>query len=703
MSHFASQSDQPPPDSPAATHTPLAGHLPRGVSEFQEPGLDRSSGWPHADQPLDRPAAAAVIAPDRAATSAMADINADINADTHIEPASFQQVDLQPADILIVDDTPENLKLLAALLASEHYQIRKAINGSMALRAVAADPPDLILLDIMMPDMDGYSVCQALKADPSTADIPVIFLSGLSDAFDKVRAFETGGSDYITKPFHGQEVLARVRTHLQARSAQQRMAELNLDLERRVRERTWALEQANAALHTEIQERQRLQEQLMDLVLRDDLTGLPNRTAFTRELAERFQAARQAQADRVAVLFVDCDRFKVVNDSLGHFVGDQLLISLAQRLQGLLEPPHLMARFGGDEFTLLLQGPDPLALAQTYADRVMEALQRSFKLQGHEIFTNASIGIAVDSDNYSHPEHLLRDADAAMYQAKTMGRGQYQQFNKAMHRYALQTLEMETELRHALQNQALQVAYQPIVCVATGELVGCEALVRWPHPVHGYVPPSMFIPVAEETGLIVAIGEFVLTEALKQIQQWNRDRPGDRPLFVSVNLSVRQINQQDFLEKFNQIVQDLAADLSCLKLEITEGVFMGHTPQNISVLNNLRDRQIQICVDDFGTGYSSLSYLQKLPVDILKIDRSFITPLDESHERGELVAAIIHIAQTMQKQIVAEGVETIAQLQKLQEFKCDFIQGYWVAKPLTVAEMENFLSDYPIKSWSRQG
>lgn len=597
------------------------------------------------------------------------------------------------ADILIVDDTPENLKLLAALLAAEDYHIRKALNGPMALKAVAADPPDLILLDIMMPDMDGFTVCQHLKTNPGSANIPVLFLSGLSDTFDKVRAFEVGGADYITKPFHGQEVLARVRAHLGARLAQRRVETLNMELERRVRERTWALEQANAALHLEIQERKSLQEKLMALVLQDELTGLPNRTAFTEELTKRFQASRLDDAKRLAVIFIDCDRFKVVNDSLGHFVGDELLINLAHRLQSLLAPGQFLARFGGDEFAILIDHEDPLGAAQAVADRVMAALQKSFKLSGHEIFTNASIGIAVDADNYSRPEHLLRDADTAMYQAKTMGRGQCCQFDTSMHRYALQALEMETELRHALQQQELQVVYQPIIEVETGTIVGCEALVRWPHAVHGQVPPAMFIPVAEETGLITMIGEFVLGEAIAQVQRWNRDRVNQSKIFVSVNLSVRQINQSNFLNRFNEMTQDLAADLSCLKLEITEGVFMGHTPQNIALLNNFRDRNIQICVDDFGTGYSSLSYLQKLPVDILKIDRSFITPLDESHERGELVAAIIHIAHTMQKRIVAEGVETVEQFNKLREFGCDFIQGYVISPPVSAEQFDHLLQD----------
>src|SRR6476469_1141714 len=330
-----------------------------------------------------------------------------------------------PADILVIDDIPENLRLLATILVKEGYNVRKALNGSMALTAVQTVPPDLILLDIMMPDMDGYEVCHRLKADPQTAKIPIIFLSALSEGLDKAKAFETGGADYISKPFQVQEVLARVQNQLALRSAELQNEALKTQLEARVKERTSQLEVANQELQQQVYDRQQLQAELLRMALHDGLTGLPNRALFMERLAQALQQAKPQDAaeptQQFAVLFLDCDRFKVVNDSLGHLVGDELLVAIARRLEQCLSPNHTLSRLGGDEFAVLLTGIANLQDAIQVAEQILTALAQPFQLTRHEVFINASIGITLYQPEYEQPEHLLRDADTAMYRAKALG------------------------------------------------------------------------------------------------------------------------------------------------------------------------------------------------------------------------------------------------------------------------------------------
>ena len=586
------------------------------------------------------------------------------------------------ADILVVDDMPINLRLLSSMLAKEGYQVRQALSGKMALTAMQVVLPDLILLDIMMPEMDGYALCELLKATPDTARIPVIFLSALSDGLDKAKAFMVGGADYISKPFQLEEVLLRVQNQLALRSAEMRMQEFNTQLEERVKERTHQLELANRELYREMLERRVLQTQLLEMAHHDALTGLPNRALFIDRTKEALVANQADETARFAVLFLDCDRFKVVNDSLGHFIGDQLLLAIARRLATTLPSHATLARLGGDEFTVLLTDVTDLESVIQTVHQTLEAFTKPFQLERHEIFITASIGIAIGNPDYSQPEHILRDADMAMYRAKASGNTPYQVFDPTLHHLALQRLQFEIDLRKAVQQQEFIVHYQPIVAIATGNIVGFEALVRWQHPQQGLISPATFIPIAEEMGLIPQIGHWVLHHACQQLRQWQDEKLTAFPLTMSVNVSARQFAQADLLEQIDHILAETQLKPQQLKLEITESAIMENAQAAAAILRALRERQIQLSIDDFGTGYSSLSYLHSFPVDTLKIDRSFVNQMGESSDSLGLVPLIINIAHKLEMAVVAEGIETQAQLNHLKDLNCDYGQGFFFFKPL---------------------
>jgi diguanylate cyclase (GGDEF)-like protein len=584
-------------------------------------------------------------------------------------------------DILIVDDTPDNLHLLSRMLTRQGYNVRKALNGSMALTAAQTVAPDLILLDIMMPEMDGYEVCQHLKANATTAEIPVIFLSALDDVLDKVKGFQVGGVDYITKPFQFEEVLARVQNQLALRAAELEVRILNAELEARVKERTQQLEEANA--------------KLLQMALHDALTGLPNRALLMTDLNQSIQQAKADPNYQFAVLFLDCDRFKVVNDSLGHLVGDELLILISRRLNLYIKPQNTLARLGGDEFAILLTEIPNSHHAIELADQILESFSKPFQLERHEVFINASIGIVIGHDEYNEPEHLLRDADTAMYRAKALGKGQYHIFDPAMHAAALERLQLETDLRRGLEQQELVVHYQPIINLNTGKIAGFEALVRWSHPERGLVPPGLFIPIAEETGLITPIGYWVLSESCRQLRTWQKQNLVNPSVFVSVNLSVKQFSQPNLLEQIDEVLEQSQLAPNCLKLEITESAIMDNEKDVALILKELRKRHILISIDDFGTGYSSLSYLHSFPVDSLKVDKSFVQRLNQEPENVGLIPVIISLAKTMNMSVIAEGIELPEQLMILKELSCGFGQGYFFSKPVPPEKLMELLSHTP--------
>lgn len=432
----------------------------------------------------------------------------------------------------------------------------------------------------------------------------------------------------------------------------------------------------------EVTERKIVEEQLRRNAFHDSLTGLPNRLLFMERLSQTVERAHEDPNYRFALLFLDLDRFKVINDSLGHMIGDQLLIAIARRLESCLNKHDTVARLGGDEFTILLENIKSDADATKVAERVQKALSTPFNLSGHEVFTSASIGITLSSTDFDRPEDLLRGADIAMYRAKAQGKACHEVFDHDMHTHVVALMQLENDLRRAVERQDFELYYQPIVALATGRIMGFEALVRWQHPEQGIISPAKFVPIAEETGLIIPLGQWVLREACRQLKQWQDEFSSEPPLTVSVNLSSRQFSQPSLINQIRQILVETGIDAHCLKLEITESAIMENTESAMDMLLQLKAMGIQLSVDDFGTGYSSLGYLYRFPMDVLKIDRSFVSRVDVDGEKLELVRTIITLAWNLGMDVVAEGVETTKQLAQLKALKCEYGQGFLFSKPL---------------------
>lgn len=449
-----------------------------------------------------------------------------------------------------------------------------------------------------------------------------------------------------------------------------------------------------AGSQSDITERKQAEEQLQRDAFYDPLTALPNRALFMDRLrnALRRRTGRPSES-QLAVVFVDVDRFKLVNDSLGHAVGDELLRSLSQRLQSCLRPGDTVARFGGDEFTLLLEDVGSVERATRVADRVRAELFRPFAPGGHEVFATVSMGIALSAGKRQRPEDLLRDADNAMHRAKEAGRARYEVFDTEMHRRSMALLRLEGELRRAIEREEFRVHYQPIVELTSGRLAGFEALVRWQHPDRGMVLPSEFVPLAEETGLIVPIGEWVLLQTCRQMRAWGVGAPGARPLRVSANLSTRQFAQPDLAGRVQWALEETGTEGTSLHLEITETAVMETRASAANTLARLKELGIRISIDDFGTGYSSLSYLQRLPIDTLKIDQSFIRLMGDGSRESEIVRTIVAMAHNLGMTVVAEGVELDQQEADLRAIGCDYGQGLLYAAALDPSAAARMISE----------
>jgi diguanylate cyclase (GGDEF)-like protein/PAS domain S-box-containing protein len=432
----------------------------------------------------------------------------------------------------------------------------------------------------------------------------------------------------------------------------------------------------------DITKRRVAEDRMAHAALHDALTRLPNRALFIDHLQHAIARANRHEDYLFAVLFLDLDRFKLLNDSFGHVVADQLLVAIARKLELCVRPEDIVARLGGDEFTFLLDDIKDISDATRVANRIHKELAAPFNLSGQEVFTTASIGITLSSQRYDRPEDCLRDADTAMYRAKALGKARHAIFDKSMHERVMALLKLETDLRRALEREEFRLHYQPIVVLETGQITGFEALVRWQHPERGLVPPVEFIAVAEETGLIIPIGRWILREACRQMQNWQEQFSSNTPLAISVNLSSKQFSQPDLIEQVKHILEETGLDARSLKLEITESVVMENAAAATVMLFQLLDLGVQLYIDDFGTGCSSLSHLHHFPFDTLKIDRSFVSRMSTEDGDLEIARTIVALAHSLHMEVMAEGVETAEQLAQLKVLNCEYGQGYLFSKPL---------------------
>ncbi|WP_152207336.1 EAL domain-containing response regulator [Marinobacter changyiensis] len=689
------------------------------------------------------------------------------------------------ATILIVDDEPKNCRLLDALLRPEGYQTVMAASGEDALNIVAEQSPDLILLDIIMPGMDGYEVARTIKANELTSHIPIIMLTAQIDRQARLDGLSAGAEEFLTKPVDRAELWLRVRNLLRLKTLGDFLINHSLRLERQVQARTATLQRFQSAMdatadaiflidrasqrfievnatacklfgysreeffdldpaelssitrqqlgceldaiiaeipagsHEElfatrkdgsrvlvemrrhaicsgdsmvivgvlrdITDRKQAEQRMYQLAHYDTVTGLPNRMLFYETLRRTLVLATD-KAMTVAIMFIDLDHFKNINDTIGHAAGDELLSQISARLLHCVRVRDTVGRLGGDEFAVILLMPNGPQEAPRVATKIRYALGAPFSLQGHEVTVTASIGITLYPDDADNADTLIKFADTAMYQAKQAGRDTFRFFTTQMNTEMVARLELETALRQAIENDEFVLHYQPKVQFSSGRVVGLEALLRWERPGHGLVSPEAFLPMLEETGLIVRVGSWVITTVCKQIGAWMHTDIG--PVQVSVNVAGRH-----FLE--GCLEADIRAGLSkngingeLLELELTESSLMADSECTITTLKNMKQLGIQISIDDFGTGFSSLAYLRRFPIDKLKIDIAFIPNIMSVPDDAAVALAIIGLGHNLQMKVIAEGVETAAQLEYLRQHHCDQFQGYYFSRPLPASEIE---------------
>ena len=699
--------------------------------------------------------------------------------------------------VLVVDDDITARLLASQALGKENFSVTVAEDGLTALALFQVEQPDIVLLDVEMPGLNGFEVCQQLRSFPYGKLVPILMATGQGDIDSVRRAYEAGATDFVIKPFNWKIIAHRLRYMVRASDTTEQLhelqkSELRLDNAQRIaRLGNWELDLNNKNIYwseqlyqmlglrrgvdkpnhrnfirqlpfnerrefrfwihrlllgeqdnrpwglnhslnktdgsvlnvqhqaqvfydengvaklvsgtvLDVTELKRAQDKILHLARFDSLTGLANRSVF-RERVELAMQRAQRHGHLGAVLFLDLDNFKRINDTFGHSIGDELLKEVASRLSNVVRcsdninktklygatDQNLISRFGGDEFTVLLSEIEQVKDAENIAKRILEAIGLSINLSGYEVVITPSIGIAIFPHHGGDVDSLLKNVDAAMYYVKRAGKNGYELFVKSMNVAAKRRLELESCLRRAIDDNELSINYQPQVELKTRRIVGAEALLRWNSAELGMVSPAEFIPIAEETGLISAIGEWVLREACRQVKKWRDD--GLPEIRIAVNLSVRQFAKQNFEQLVSQVLSDTGLPVDCLELEITENMLMDDVEGSVETLHKLKALGVYLSIDDFGTGYSSLSYLKRFPIDKLKIDRSFIINVTTDPGDAAVTQAIIGVAHNLGLRVTAEGVEEASQLEFLRLHNCEEVQGYYFSRPLIVGDMEHLL------------
>jgi diguanylate cyclase (GGDEF)-like protein len=549
--------------------------------------------------------------------------------------------------VVLADDDPSIRLMVRHVLESEDFDIVEAADGLEAIKAVEKYHPALILLDAVMPGIDGFTTCQQIKEKGHT-DIPIMMITGLDDDASVERAYEVGAIDFITKPIKWAVLKHRVKSVV-AKVIAERKVQL--------------------------------------LAYRDTLTDLPNRLLFADRLEQAVIRSERSRTS-MALMLVDIDDFKLVNDSFGHDAGDKLIKAVGHLISKSLRRADTIARLGGDEFAVIIEGIDSPDDAISIADNLTTILEHNVRLDDQETYTSASIGIAVYPDDGKDARTLLKNADTAMFRAKENGRHCFQFYKPEMSVTAMERLDLENSLKAAFENDEFVIHYQPVVDIHKNEIVSVEALLRWQHPEKGMIQPADFITIIEDCGLIVALGEWLIYTVCKQIHTWQKaGLTGQR---VSINLAPRQFKEQNLLATFAQAMDEHNVEASSLSVEITERTLIDNVGEVETTLKKLREMGMQVLLDDFGTGYASLAYLKEFPVDVVKIDRAFVTGIPDNKEDSAIVDAIAGLTRGLKLELLAEGVENERQLSVLKSVGCQYAQGYYWSRALPGEEYEQF-------------
>jgi diguanylate cyclase (GGDEF)-like protein len=600
--------------------------------------------------------------------------------------------------VLLVNDHPASLLALKTLLNSgpdsDQYELITATSGSQALRHVLDNQFAVILLDVSMPGMDGFETAETIHSHPRSATVPIIFITAhYADEMNRLKGYQHGAVDYLISPVIPQILQSKIavfielaRKNLQLQFQKEELAVLNRDMQLQQME---DLKRINSALQAEIVERRQAEERAHELATRDPLTGLLNRRSLTEHLEHAMvRAARQGE--QLALLFLDMDRFKAINDTLGHDAGDDLLRQIADRISSSVRGSDIVARLGGDEFVVLMEGLPCYTAAAEVARKIVKTASLPFNIGSQNVRTSVSIGISLFPQDGTTTHTLMRSADLAMYHAKQERRGSVQFFHEELNARLIERSQLEQELQHALENDEFELYYQPKVDATMGRIAGVEALLRWHHPRLGLLSGGQFMQAATDTGQVVPIGEWVISAACAQARSWQQSDDGYPNLSIAVNIAIPQI-YADLPEVIERLLRKHGVPPSSLQLEITESLLIRDVEKATSVLRQISDSGITIAIDDFGTGYSSLSVLKSLPIDILKIDQSFVRDLGKNLGDNAIVEAIVNMARALDLRVVAEGVETHEQLTILRELGCDEHQGYFYSRPMPAAMLRSQL------------